>query len=575
MFFHALFCGEKTTSHDGIMAWTKQSSRGKKRTTCFNCNQEGHIIKDCPLNRGESERRSQTCFLCNQEGHFKQDCPNKLKNPQPAGQQRLCYLCNQPGHLKQECPNKNPKPLQERTATSSRACYKCNQPGHLAKDCPDREERVDDSSDRQLCYLCHQPGHIKQDCPTRRDGDGSQVQCFNCNQLGHFKRDCPELTSDKTSGVQREGRNKFGYDSNAVSVEEHWPVLSKEPEVKKKYTQPSSSSLGGDADSLAGKVQPVDKNSTDTKTNGTMEHKERRAWAETEVTNSSSRNWGQDRRGPRMLFPPFIDTHCHVEYVFEKYNHRGSFHDFMKEWRYPENFEGCIASFCDPAAFSSFGTWSDLLGEVDSKVWAAFGIHPHNAKYYHSSDGLEEKLLKCLEHSRCVALGEIGLDYGDKSPSDRATQKEVFSHQLKLGVTLKKPFVLHCRDAEEDLLAILKEHVPTEWKIHFHCFTGDLSIALEFLSTYPKSYLGVCGNVTFDNVRNVAAIAREVPLERLLVETDAPYHTPRNLPRAGRCRFSHPAHAHYVAKEIARIKGIDLVEVLQTVRENTKIMYDI
>jgi len=578
LFLHALLQGDNT-----IMAWTKQS-RGKKKTACFNCNQEGHIVKDCPLNKGENERRNQICFLCNQAGHFKQDCPNKLKSLPPTGQQqqqRLCYLCNQSGHLRQDCPNKTPKPVQERTSnSSSRVCYKCNQPGHLAKDCPDKEERVDDgggSSEKQLCYMCHQPGHIKLDCPTRKDGEVSQVQCFNCNQRGHFKRDCPELASDSKSSQRRDDRSRFSYDSSAVSAEEHWPVLSKEPEVKKKYTHPlSSSSNGGDvAYSPTNKVPSAGKNVVDASTNGTAKQEGQVVWAETEVAGNSSKYQGQYKRGPRTPFPPFIDTHCHLEYVFERYGHRGSFLDFMKERKYPENFDGCIASFCDPAAFSSFGTWSDLLEEADSKVWAAFGIHPHNAKYYHSTAGIEEKLMKCLEHSRCVALGEIGLDYGDKSPSDHTTQKEVFSHQLKLGLALKKPFVLHCRDAENDMLAILKEHVPTDWKIHFHCFTGDLSTALEFLSTYPKSYLGVCGNVTFDNVRNVAAIAREVPLTRLLVETDAPYHTPRNLPRAGRCRHSHPAHAHYVAKEIARIKDVDLVGVLQTIRDNTKTMYEI
>lgn len=275
----------------------------------------------------------------------------------------------------------------------------------------------------------------------------------------------------------------------------------------------------------------------------------------------------------RQPLPPFVDTHCHLEYVFERYEHQGSFASFKAEHNYPRNFEGCIASFCDPAAFSSLGIWSQLLFEGGPGIWAAFGIHPHNAKYY--SGDLEEKILKCVEHEKCVAFGEIGLDYGPYSPSSQVVQKDIFAHQLQLGVALGKPLVLHCRDAEEDLLRILSAHVPSDWKIHLHCFTGKPNTAFRFLRQFPNLHIGITGSVTYDNSYNVRNIARSVPLERLLVETDAPYNTPRNLPRAGRCRFSHPAHAYYVAKEIANLKGVELREVLWQVRENTANLYGI
>lgn len=269
-----------------------------------------------------------------------------------------------------------------------------------------------------------------------------------------------------------------------------------------------------------------------------------------------------------------MDTHCHLEYVFERYKHKGSFSDFAKERNYPENFDACIASFCDPAAFSSFGLWSELLAEPESKVWASFGIHPHNAKYYHTQ-GLEEKILKCMEQERCVAFGEIGLDYGPHSESEPAVQREVFTQQLQLGVSLKKPLVLHCRDAEDDLFKILSSQVPSEWKIHLHCFTGKLDAAFQFIKHYPNLYIGVTGNVTYEKSSNVRAVVQSIPLERLLIETDAPYNIPNNLPRSGQCEFSHPAHAYYVAKEIANLRKMDLGEVLEVVRGNTKMMYGI
>ena len=555
-------------------------------------------MKDCPNNRGggTSERKKLVCFLCNEEGHFKQDCPSRSQNAQPGGDKRLCFNCNQPGHLKQDCPKKNPRSGQD---WGDRVCYHCNQPGHFAKDCPNKEDgpgerqvcfhcsqpghfakdcpkKEDSPEDRQVCFLCNKPGHLKQDCPNKSDGQGYKVQCYHCNQLGHIKRDCPELC-DTGFSSSREGKT-MNNDREVSKGEEHWPVLSKDADVKVKSKQgftsaaePSDSKRA--TSSMTGKDTKV-RNTSGTKKSGESFGKDAMELEGERIDRKQGRD-GRDFRERRAPFPPFIDTHCHLEYVFERYSHKGTFSEFMKEWKYPNNFDGCIASFCDSAAFSSFGVWSDLLDEPESKVWAAFGIHPHNAKYYYSTTGLEEKLLKCLEHGRCVALGEIGLDYGEKSPSDHTTQKEVFTRQLQLGVTLKKPFVLHCRDAEEDMLNILKQHVPAEWKIHFHCFTGKLETALEFLSSFPNSYLGVCGNVTFDNAYNVTAVAQDVPLNRMLVETDAPYHTPRNLPKAGRCRHSHPAHAHYVAKEIARLKGLDLAEVLQTIRENTRAMYGI
>ena len=272
-------------------------------------------------------------------------------------------------------------------------------------------------------------------------------------------------------------------------------------------------------------------------------------------------------------FPPFIDTHCHLEYVFDRYHHHGTFKDFADRHSYPTNFEGCISTFCDPAAFSSLGAWPELLSEPN--VWGTFGIHPHNAKYYHTS-GLEDKLLEGLQHPKCVAFGEIGLDYSDHSPSDPQTQKDILKHQLQLVVPFGKPVVLHCRNAEQDLFQILIQYLPKDWFIHLHCFTGEPHIATQFMNEFPNLYLGVCGNVTNPRQVNMRSVVCEVPLERLLIETDAPYHVPSNLPKAaGWCRNTHPALAFYVAKEIAKLRKVDLVDVLKCVRTNTRTLYGV
>jgi TatD DNase family protein len=280
-----------------------------------------------------------------------------------------------------------------------------------------------------------------------------------------------------------------------------------------------------------------------------------------------------EKKRKQSHFPPFIDTHCHLDYVFDRYHHRGTFNGFTNRLSYPTNFEGCISTFCDPAAFSSIGAWRELLSEPN--VWGTFGIHPHNAKYYHTS-GLEDKVLEGLQHPKCVAFGEIGLDYSDHSPSDVPTQKDILRQQLQLVVPFGKPVVLHCRDAEQDLFEILTQHLPRDWFIHLHCFTGEPHVATQFLNEFPNLYLGVCGNVTNPRQVNMRTVVTEMPLERLLIETDAPYHVPSNLPKAaGWCRNSHPALAFYVAKEMARLRKEDLVDVLKTVRTNTRTLYGV
>lgn len=271
---------------------------------------------------------------------------------------------------------------------------------------------------------------------------------------------------------------------------------------------------------------------------------------------------------------PFIDTHCHLEYVLERTRHRGNFKSFRSRMGYPENYEGCITTFCDSAALSpSLGMWRELLSE--DRVWGTFGLHPHNAKYY--NDSLHERLVECLKHERCVALGEIGLDYAPHSESDRDTQKLVLQRQLSLAVTMRKPLVLHCRDAEEDLFELLSASVPSDWKIHLHCFTGKFSMANRFLAAFPNLFIGVTGIVTmttdYSNVRQTAA---EIPLDRLLLETDAPYNVPRNLPGpGGQCRVSHPAFIPHIAKEVAVLRETSVDEVLTAVRQNVKSLYGI
>ena len=403
------------------------------------------------------------------------------------------------------------------------------------------------------CYHCDQEGHIARVCPQRQP-----QLCFNCGKPGHLKRECPELAA-----TNRHDHAPYRNERTPAAVASRGrenPALLVEVTGYETYSSATNSdSSSKSATTQSRNVYPPP--ATHPHVAAYMPHPLPPA-AEQEQTTAKD-----------LKLSKFIDTHCHLEYVFERFRHQGTFAEFTSKHHYPENFEGCITTFCDPMAFSpSFGIWQSLLREPN--VWATFGTHPHNARYYHSSS-LEEKMLAGLSHPKCVALGEIGLDYAPHTPSPAEVQKVVLTRQLELAVQLDKPVILHCRDAEEDLFDILSSTVPRQWRIHLHCFTGSLEMARKFLRTFQNLFIGVCGNVTYDSTR-VRTLAAGLPLDRLLLETDAPYMVPRNLPQHLRSnKFSHPSFAFYTAREIAKVRHTNVADVLKSMRENTRLMYGI
>ncbi|XP_066285353.1 uncharacterized protein [Branchiostoma lanceolatum] len=266
----------------------------------------------------------------------------------------------------------------------------------------------------------------------------------------------------------------------------------------------------------------------------------------------------------------YVDTHCHIDYLFERMSFRESFQAFMSKANFPPNFEGCVAVFCDPKSWGPDGFWRRLLQENDN-VWGAFGCHPHSAKLY--SMVWEENLLNCLKHEKAIAFGEIGLD-NSKDFSPPAIQRQVFIRQLHLALQVKKPLVLHCRQADSEMLEIMQDLVPRDYIIHRHCFTESFAVAQRWMEEYPNMYLGITALVTFPTTRTLQDAVRRIPLDRLLLETDAPYFVPRQIPQ-GKVTCSHPAMAVCVAEKIAELKSIPLGEVLAQVRENTRAVYGI
>ncbi len=203
------------------------------------------------------------------------------------------------------------------------------------------------------------------------------------------------------------------------------------------------------------------------------------------------------------------------------------------------------------------------LAEKYDFIYAAIGVHAHEAEEATEND-LEE-IEKLYGNSRVVAVGEIGLDYHyDFSPRER--QLEIFERQLILANRLDLPVIVHDRESHEDTMNLLKKYKP---KGVVHCFSGSVEMAREIVKL--GMYIGLGGAVTFKNAKKPVEVAEYLPLDRLLLETDAPYMTPVPF-RGQRCDSSHIA---FTAKKIAEIKGIDVQELINISNENAKRLFNI
>ncbi|XP_062853079.1 putative deoxyribonuclease TATDN2 isoform X2 [Trichomycterus rosablanca] len=266
----------------------------------------------------------------------------------------------------------------------------------------------------------------------------------------------------------------------------------------------------------------------------------------------------------------FIDSHCHLDMLYDKLRFQGSFQSFRGKYAksFPDEFHGCITDFCNPRITQKQAIWERLLKE--ELVWGAFGCHPHFAKEYNATH--EQSIMGAMRHPKTVAFGEIGLDYSHKNSTETSKQKAVFERQLRLAVSLGKPLVIHCRDADDDLLEIMKKCVPRDYKIHRHCFTNSYSVIEPFLSEFSNLFVGFTALVTYPNALDARHAVRRIPLNRILLETDAPYFLPRQVPKTV-CRFAHPGMGIHTLREISLLKGELFSTVLQTVRQNTTHVY--
>lgn len=204
------------------------------------------------------------------------------------------------------------------------------------------------------------------------------------------------------------------------------------------------------------------------------------------------------------------------------------------------------------------------LAERYEGVYAAIGVHPHDAKTV-NPDTLKE-LKKLAKHEKVVAIGEIGLDYY-KNYSPKLTQQKVFTQQLDLAGELGLPVIVHDRDADDDILEIISKHRPKRGV--FHCFSSSVSFAEVVLAM--NFYISLAGPVTFKNAGALVDVAKFVPLTKLLVETDSPYLTPDPL----RGRKNEPSYVRFVAEKIAQIKGVKFEAVSTSTQQNVSLLFSI
>ncbi|MEK4967762.1 TatD family hydrolase [Cytobacillus sp. FSL R7-0696] len=207
----------------------------------------------------------------------------------------------------------------------------------------------------------------------------------------------------------------------------------------------------------------------------------------------------------------------------------------------------------------------ELIEQYDF-LYASIGWHPVDAIDMTEGDLIWiEELSK---HPKVVAIGEMGLDYHwDKSPKD--VQKDVFRQQIQLAKKVKLPIIIHNREATADILEILKEENAAEVGGIMHCFSGSPETAKECIDM--NFYISLGGPVTFKNARKPKEVAAEIPLEKLLIETDCPYLAPHPF----RGKRNEPSYVKLVCEQIAEIKNIPVEEVAAITTENAKKLFAI
>lgn len=251
------------------------------------------------------------------------------------------------------------------------------------------------------------------------------------------------------------------------------------------------------------------------------------------------------------LPPILVDHHCHLDFP-----------------QFAEDLQGVIgrAKAAGVAAMVTISTRIRnfdrirAIAEAHDDVYCSVGTHPHNAD--EELDIPAEEIIRLSAHPKCVAIGEAGLDYFYKHSSAHG-QAEGFRRHIVAARETGLPLEIHTREADEDTAAILtEEHARGEFPAVLHCFTGGRDLAMRAIDL--GLYISFSGVVTFKKSESLRALAAELPLDRILVETDAPYLAP--VPHRG--KQNEPAYVVHTAAVIAEARGISLAELAAATTNN-------
>ena len=247
-----------------------------------------------------------------------------------------------------------------------------------------------------------------------------------------------------------------------------------------------------------------------------------------------------------------IDTHTHLDN--EKFLE--DVDDVIKRAK-----EAGVEKFIIPAADPKDLPRAVELAQKYDDIYFGVGFHPVDIDKY------DEKLITCfINHPKCVAVGEIGLDYHwVKEKEQQEKQKEYFKKQIELALKYNKPVIVHVREATNDTYDIIKEY--PEIKGVFHCYNA----AHQLLDFKDRFYYGIGGVITFKNARKLVEVFPKIPKERVIIETDAPYLTPHPF----RGKRNEPMYTIYVRDKIAQLWGVSPEEVEEITTQNAKRLFNI
>ncbi len=206
------------------------------------------------------------------------------------------------------------------------------------------------------------------------------------------------------------------------------------------------------------------------------------------------------------------------------------------------------------------------IAEKHETVYASVGIHPHNVQGL--QDNSYDELEKLCDNSKVVAYGEIGLDFV-KQYAPQHVQLEHYARQIELAKKVGLPLVIHDREAHDEILHILKKEAPFAAAGVMHCFSGDWSLAKQILNL--GFLISIPGIVTFTKASTLHEVAQKIPLDKLILETDAPFLTPD--PYRGRTNI--PEYVLYTAKKVAGLRGITVEEVARSTTDNAQKLFNI